>query len=77
MHILDIFELFYAGKKSSPPPIIAKDVLPDSVQYLLIGAGTASFSAFRAIRAADENARVLAIGDEPEYPYMRPPLSKV
>jgi programmed cell death 8 (apoptosis-inducing factor) len=52
-------------------------VLPESVQYLLVGAGTAAFSAFRAIRAADENARVLAIGDEPEYPYMRPPLSKV
>ncbi|KAL1441718.1 hypothetical protein MTO96_008435 [Rhipicephalus appendiculatus] len=50
--------------------------LPESVPYLLVGAGTASFSAFRAIRSADPTAKVLVIGEEPYKPYMRPPLSK-
>lgn len=50
--------------------------IPESVPYLLVGAGTASFSAFRAIRSADPTAKVLVIGDEPYKPYMRPPLSK-
>lgn len=46
------------------------------VPFLLIGAGSASFAAFRAIRTKDPTAKVLMIGDEPFYPYMRPPLSK-
>ncbi|XP_050035001.1 apoptosis-inducing factor 1, mitochondrial-like [Dermacentor andersoni] len=50
--------------------------LPESVPYLLVGAGTASFSAFRAIRSADPTAKVLVIGEESYKPYMRPPLSK-
>lgn len=32
--------------------------IPDNVQYLLIGGGTASFAAFRAIKSADPTARV-------------------
>lgn len=59
-----------------PVKSVPKDELPEHVPYLLIGAGTAAFAAFRAIRGAAEDAKVLAIGDEPEYPYMRPPLSK-
>lgn len=47
-----------------------------SIPYLLVGAGTASFAAFRAIRAQDPTAKILIIGDEYYYPYMRPPLSK-
>ncbi|CAH1777486.1 unnamed protein product [Owenia fusiformis] len=50
--------------------------IPGAVKYLIVGAGTAAFSAYRAIRAADATAQVLVIGDEPEVPYMRPPLSK-
>lgn len=46
------------------------------VPFLLIGAGSASFAAFRAIRTKDPTAKVLMIGEEPFYPYMRPPLSK-
>ncbi|XP_029374828.1 apoptosis-inducing factor 1, mitochondrial isoform X4 [Echeneis naucrates] len=44
--------------------------------YLLIGGGTASFAAARSIRARDPGARVLIVTDEPDLPYMRPPLSK-
>ncbi|KAL1459872.1 hypothetical protein WDU94_011823 [Cyamophila willieti] len=51
-------------------------LIPDKVPYLLIGGGTASFSAFRAIKSADPTAKVLVIGNEPFNPYMRPPLSK-
>ncbi|KAF9796923.1 hypothetical protein SFRURICE_016591 [Spodoptera frugiperda] len=49
---------------------------PAHVQYLLVGAGTASFAAMRAIRSARPDARVLLVGTEHELPYMRPPLSK-
>lgn len=52
------------------------DDLPDSIQHLIIGGGTAAFSAFRAIRSNDPNAKVLVITDEERRPYMRPPLSK-
>ncbi|CAH1722531.1 apoptosis-inducing factor 1, mitochondrial isoform X1 [Aphis gossypii] len=50
--------------------------IPDKIQYLLIGGGTASFSAFRAIKSADPTARVLVISAEGYLPHMRPPLSK-
>lgn len=44
--------------------------------YLLIGGGTASFAAFRAIKSHDPKARVMVLSNEIETPYMRPPLSK-
>lgn len=50
--------------------------LPKHVDYLLVGAGTASFTASRAIRAKDPTAKVLMVGAEERLPYMRPPLSK-
>uniref|UniRef100_A0A915IXA5 Uncharacterized protein n=1 Tax=Romanomermis culicivorax TaxID=13658 RepID=A0A915IXA5_ROMCU len=50
--------------------------LPEYVKYLIVGGGTAGFAAFRAIRGADAEAKVLVIGEEDNYPYMRPPLSK-
>ncbi|KAF8788067.1 apoptosis-inducing factor 1, mitochondrial-like [Argiope bruennichi] len=46
------------------------------IPYLLIGAGSASYAAYRAIRTKDPTAKVLMIGDEAFLPYMRPPLSK-
>lgn len=56
------------------PP--SSDDLPKEVPYLLVGGGTASFSAFRAIKSHDPKAKVLVISNEFERPYMRPPLSK-
>lgn len=50
--------------------------VPSHAPYLLIGGGTASFAAARSIRARDPDARVLIVTDEPDLPYMRPPLSK-
>jgi programmed cell death 8 (apoptosis-inducing factor) len=50
--------------------------LPAHVPYLLVGGGTASFAAYRAIRAVEPGARILVIGEEERLPYMRPPLSK-
>uniref|UniRef100_A0A3B3ZSB2 Apoptosis-inducing factor 1, mitochondrial n=1 Tax=Periophthalmus magnuspinnatus TaxID=409849 RepID=A0A3B3ZSB2_9GOBI len=50
--------------------------LPSHAPYLLIGGGTASFAAARSIRARDPGAKVLIVTDEPNLPYMRPPLSK-
>ena len=37
--------------------LICKE-LPKEVQYLIVGAGTAAFAAYRAIRAADVKAKV-------------------
>ncbi|XP_065834514.1 apoptosis-inducing factor 1, mitochondrial-like isoform X2 [Oscarella lobularis] len=50
--------------------------IPDSVSYLLIGGGTASFTAARVILEKDPEAKVLIITEEDFVPYMRPPLSK-
>lgn len=43
---------------------------------MLIGGGTASFAAFRAIKSNNPKAKVLVVSNEIEMPYMRPPLSK-
>ncbi|XP_041498143.1 apoptosis-inducing factor 1, mitochondrial isoform X1 [Microtus oregoni] len=50
--------------------------VPSHVPFLLIGGGTAAFAAARSIRARDPGARVLIVSEDPELPYMRPPLSK-
>ncbi|XP_071529713.1 apoptosis-inducing factor 1, mitochondrial isoform X5 [Panulirus ornatus] len=68
----------------SPAPVtpladevpVAVPVVPEHVPYLIIGAGTASVAAFRAIKARDAKAKVLIVSGEGENPYMRPPLSK-
>ncbi|XP_042196848.1 apoptosis-inducing factor 1, mitochondrial isoform X1 [Callorhinchus milii] len=57
-------------------PVSDRPEVPPHVPFLLIGGGTASFAAARSIRARDPGARVLIISDEPDLPYMRPPLSK-
>lgn len=64
-----------ADTTASPAPVRVSG-LPSEVEYLLVGAGTASFAAFRAIKARDPTAKILMIGDEDRIPYMRPPLSK-
>lgn len=64
------------GEAAPVPSRSASPGVPTEVPYLLIGAGTASFAAFRAIRAKDPQAKILIIGDEEHLPYMRPPLSK-
>ncbi|KAK3922003.1 Apoptosis-inducing factor 1, mitochondrial [Frankliniella fusca] len=50
--------------------------IPSNVPYLLVGGGTAGFSAFRAIKSLDAKAKVLILSEEGHLPYMRPPLSK-
>ncbi|XP_078481525.1 apoptosis-inducing factor 1, mitochondrial [Ciona intestinalis] len=49
---------------------------PSQVQYLLIGGGTASYAAMRAIKKRDVTAKILIISEDSYPPYMRPPLSK-
>uniref|UniRef100_A0A8C4NW15 Apoptosis-inducing factor 1, mitochondrial n=1 Tax=Dicentrarchus labrax TaxID=13489 RepID=A0A8C4NW15_DICLA len=74
-----------AEPPESQPEVVAEsgvDIVPASLKvpshtpYLLIGGGTASFAAARSIRARDPGAKVLIVTDEPDLPYMRPPLSK-
>ncbi|XP_048370958.1 apoptosis-inducing factor 1, mitochondrial isoform X2 [Sphaerodactylus townsendi] len=54
----------------------ARPECPSHAPFLLIGGGTAAFAAARSIRARDPGARVLIVSEDPELPYMRPPLSK-
>ncbi|XP_076656005.1 apoptosis inducing factor isoform X2 [Halictus rubicundus] len=60
-------------KVRSPPD---SSSIPKEVPYLLIGGGTAAFSAFRSIKSRDPKAKVLVVMEENGFPYMRPPLSK-
>ncbi|XP_038563862.1 apoptosis-inducing factor 1, mitochondrial isoform X12 [Micropterus salmoides] len=68
------------SETAEPPPGVdstpASLKVPSHTPYLLIGGGTASFAAARSIRARDPGAKVLIVTDEPDLPYMRPPLSK-
>lgn len=66
------FHLFLFPAKIPP----TSSEIPKEVPYLLIGGGTASFAAFRAIKSHDPKAKVIVLTDEMETPYMRPPLSK-
>lgn len=43
---------------------------------VVIGAGIAGVSAAAAIRAAKYGGQIVIVGDEPELPYRRPPVSK-
>ncbi|XP_014204818.1 apoptosis-inducing factor 1, mitochondrial [Copidosoma floridanum] len=61
--------------KLVPDPKEASSI-PSEVPYLLIGGGTAAFSAFRSIKSRDPKAKVLIVTNEGDLPYMRPPLSK-
>ncbi|XP_067404587.1 apoptosis-inducing factor 1, mitochondrial isoform X2 [Emydura macquarii macquarii] len=54
----------------------ARPECPSHAHFLLIGGGTAAFAAARSIRARDPGARVLIVSEDPDLPYMRPPLSK-
>ena len=58
-----------------PLPVFSNGI-PSEVSYLLIGGGTASFAAARAIRVNDVKAKILIISEENHLPYRRPPLSK-
>ncbi|MPC11528.1 Apoptosis-inducing factor 1, mitochondrial [Portunus trituberculatus] len=54
----------------------AAKLVPEHVTYLIVGAGTSSVAAFRAIKSRDAKAKILVVSGEGEKPYMRPPLSK-
>ena len=44
--------------------------------YAIVGAGLAGAKAAEALRTEGFDGRLVLIGDEPERPYERPPLSK-
>ena len=43
---------------------------------LIVGSGLAGVTAAGGVREAGFSGRVVLVGDEPELPYDRPPLSK-
>jgi 3-phenylpropionate/trans-cinnamate dioxygenase ferredoxin reductase subunit len=44
--------------------------------YVIVGAGLAGARAAEALRAEGFDGRIVLVGEEAEYPYVRPPLSK-
>lgn len=46
------------------------------VTYLIAGGGLAAYSCAKGIRSVDKTGDIRIIGDEPELPYHRPPLTK-
>ncbi|HEV2302986.1 MAG TPA: NAD(P)/FAD-dependent oxidoreductase, partial [Stellaceae bacterium] len=50
--------------------------MSESEIHLIVGAGLAGVSAALAMRQAGFAGRIVLVGDEPEPPYDRPPLSK-
>lgn len=57
MYFIIYLNLAKKSRKLIRIPALSQSI-PDNVQYLLIGGGTASFAAFRAIKSADPTARV-------------------
>ena len=45
-------------------------------KYAIVGGGMTGHAAAQAIRSVDASGSIAMIGDEPERPYARPPLSK-
>ena len=45
-------------------------------RYLIVGGGMTADAAVRGIRELDPGASIGLIGDEPDPPYSRPPLTK-
>ncbi|XP_046431615.1 apoptosis-inducing factor 1, mitochondrial [Neodiprion fabricii] len=64
-----------AERKKVKIPAVSSEIVTE-IPYLLIGGGTAAFSAFRSIKSRDPTAKVLVVTEEGDLPYMRPPLSK-
>ncbi len=50
--------------------------MPDHPTHVIVGAGLAGAKAAEALREEGFDGRIVLIGDEPEPPYERPPLSK-
>lgn len=76
MHSKSNLKLIEANRICSEKIPASSSEIPKEVPYLLIGGGTASFSAFRAIISKDPKAKVMVLSNEVETPYMKPPLSK-
>jgi 3-phenylpropionate/trans-cinnamate dioxygenase ferredoxin reductase subunit len=50
--------------------------MPTSDTFVIVGAGLAGAKAAETLRTEGFEGRVILVGDEPEQPYERPPLSK-
>ncbi|RKP38656.1 hypothetical protein BJ085DRAFT_22620 [Dimargaris cristalligena] len=63
---------------TAEPPLPEGETRPLAgyYKYVLVGAGTASYHALRAIKSSDPQAEILVIGHEEVPPYSRPQLSK-
>ena len=58
------------------PKVAEIPEVPAEIPYLIVGGGTAAYSAVRAIRKYDPSAKILIVSEEEQIPYNRTPLSK-
>ena len=59
MAVIALVLCYFAGRPRIIPKIPASSSdIPKQIPYLLIGGGTASFAAFRAIKSSDPTAKV-------------------
>jgi len=45
-------------------------------KVVIVGAGQAGYSAAARLRELDPGTDITIVGEEPHFPYQRPPLSK-
>src|SRR5690606_38951378 len=62
-----------SARVESPAPTRSGVV---SEQHVIIGGGQAAAQAAQTLRQSAPEARIVVVGEEPELPYQRPPLSK-
>lgn len=55
---------------------MATEATDRATRFLIIGGGMTGHAAATAIREADPAAEIAMLGEEPDRPYARPPLSK-
>ncbi|MBS3739941.1 FAD-dependent oxidoreductase [Candidatus Bipolaricaulota bacterium] len=48
----------------------------EEYSYIIVGSGLAGVSAIKGIRSVDKSGTILMVGEEVDFPYNRPPLSK-
>lgn len=66
----------HSANKNAANAVVTPILVSKSYKYVIVGGGTAAYSALQQIKKNDPYAEVLLISEEQMSPYTRPPLSK-
>jgi NADPH-dependent 2,4-dienoyl-CoA reductase/sulfur reductase-like enzyme len=69
-------DVLMSGSPGSAGPFAKGHPMPSTATYVIVGASLAGAKAAETLRAEGFDGRVTLIGEEPDRPYERPPLSK-